>query len=73
MLLGLASIFTLAVIALERINAIGWPFRHSVLKTQTYVITIATQWITAFVVTIYANILQFVNESSIELVIICHF
>ena len=51
MLPGLASIFTLAVIALERMYAIGWPFRHCVLKNQTYVIAIATQWIMAFVVT----------------------
>ena len=68
MLPGFASIFTLTVIAFERMYAIGWPFRHRVLKTQTYVIAISTPWVMAFVVTLCANLLQFVNKTSIELI-----
>ena len=68
MLPGFASIFTLVVISLERMYAIGWPFRHRVLKTQTYIVAIATPWVMAFVVTSCANLLQFVNKTSKELV-----
>ena len=64
MLPGFASIFTLTVIALERMYAIGWPFRHRVLPTQTYIIAIATPWIMAFVVTPSANLLDFVHYKS---------
>ena len=54
MFTAFASIFTLAVIALERMYAIGWPFRHRVLKTQAYAVAIAIPWIMAFIVTIIA-------------------
>ncbi|XP_015757561.1 PREDICTED: adenosine receptor A1-like [Acropora digitifera] len=68
MLPGFASIFTLTVIALERMYAIGWPFRHRVLQIQTYIVAIATSWIMAFVVTLSANLLDFViNKSSVAL------
>ena len=68
MLPAFASIFTLTVIALERMGAIGWPFRHRVLKIQTYIAAIATPWIMAFLVTLCANLLQLVNKPSIELI-----
>ncbi|XP_068707368.1 histamine H2 receptor-like [Montipora foliosa] len=58
MFAAFASIFTLAVIALERMYAIGWPFRHRVLKTQAYAVAIAIPWIMAFIVTIIALSLQ---------------
>ncbi|XP_068683262.1 adenosine receptor A1-like isoform X2 [Montipora foliosa] len=58
MFAGFTSIFTLAVIALERMYAIGWPFRHRVLQTQAYAIAIATPWIMAFTVTTTAHILH---------------
>ncbi|XP_068674966.1 adenosine receptor A1-like [Montipora foliosa] len=58
MFAGFTSIFTLAVIALERMYAIGWPFCHRVLKTQAYGIAIATPWMMAFIVTIIAYFLR---------------
>ena len=58
MFAGFTSIFTLAVIALERMYAIGWPFCHRVLKTQAYAIAIATPWMMAFIVTIIAHFLR---------------
>ena len=60
MLPGFASIFTLTVIALERMYAIGWPYGYRVLKMQTYVVAVAALWIMAFVVTSSANLLDFV-------------
>ena len=68
MLPGFASIFTLAAISLERMYAIGWPFRHRILKTQTYIFAIATPWVMAFVVILCANLLQFVHKPSTELI-----
>ena len=68
MLPGFTSIFTLTVIALERMHAIGWPFRHRILTTQTYIAAIATPWIMAFLVTLCVNLLQFVNKPSTELI-----
>ena len=73
MLPGFASIFTLTVIALERMYAVGWPFRHRVLKTQSYVIAIVAPWIMAFVVTFCANLLQLVNKHFIALILIMTF
>ena len=63
MFAGFTSIFTLAVIALERMYAIGWPFCHRVLKTQAYAIAIATPWMMAFIVTIIAHFLRHHHES----------
>ena len=63
MFAGFTSIFTLAVIALERMYAIGWPFCHRVLKTQVYAIAIATPWMMAFIVTIIAHFLPHHHES----------
>ena len=62
MLFGFASIFTLTVIALERMYAIGWPFHHRVLKMQTYVVAVTAPWIMAFVATSSANLLDFVFD-----------
>ena len=58
MLPGLASIFTLAAIALERMYAIGWPFRHRALKTQAYVVGIATPWLLALIVAVSGSVLE---------------
>lgn len=49
-LAGLASILTLAVIALERFYAIYFPFRHRTLRLQTYLVGILVPWITALFV-----------------------
>ena len=58
MLPGFASIFTLATIALERMYAIGWPFRHRVLKTEAYVVAIATPWLLAMIVAVTGSVLK---------------
>jgi len=48
---GLTSIFTLAVIALERMYAVGWPLRHRTLSLRAYTFAIVTPWILAATVT----------------------
>ena len=60
MFTGFTSIFTLAVISLERMYAIGWPFRHRALNTRAYVIAIAAPWIIAFTMATAEIILQYV-------------
>ena len=47
---GLASIFTLAAVSLERLFAIGWPLRHRVASPQTYVALVSIPWILALIV-----------------------
>ena len=42
---AIASISTLAAISLERMHAIGWPFRHRTLNFRVYVFAIAIPWI----------------------------
>ena len=42
---GIASIFTLAAISLERMYAIGWPFRHRTLNFRVYIFAISIPWI----------------------------
>ena len=48
---GIASISTLAAISLERMNAIGWPFRHRTLNFRVYMFAIAIPWILAAIFT----------------------
>ena len=47
---GLTSMFTLAVISLERMYAIGWPLRHRTLSLRAYKFAIVTPWIIAAIV-----------------------
>ena len=47
----LASIFTLAVISLERMYAVCWPFRYRTLRRRAYIIAVGLPWIPAFLVT----------------------
>ena len=42
---AIASISTLAAISLERMYAIGWPFRHRTLTFRVYIFAIAIPWI----------------------------
>ena len=42
---GISSMFTLTAISLERMYAIGWPFRHRTLTCRVYIFTIAIPWI----------------------------
>ena len=60
MFTGFTSIFTLAVISLERMYAIGWPFRHRALNTRAYVVAIAAPWIIAFTMATAEIVLQYV-------------
>ena len=48
---GTASIFALAAISLERMYAIGWPFRHRTLNFRVYILTITIPWILAAILT----------------------
>ena len=41
---GLASIFTLTVISLERMYAVCWPFRHQTLSQSSYIIALCMPW-----------------------------
>lgn len=47
---GMASIFTLASISLERLFAMGWPLRHRITSPLTYAVFIAIPWILALIV-----------------------
>ena len=51
MFTGLTSISTLAVISLERLNAITRPLRHRQLTSRNYIVAIATPWIFSLIVT----------------------
>ena len=51
MLTGLSSVFTLAVISLERLHAIVRPLRHRQLNIRYYIVAIATPWILSLMVT----------------------
>ena len=44
---GITSIYTLAVISLERMCAVGWPFRHRTVNYRVYVCAIGIPWIIA--------------------------
>ena len=46
-LTGLTSIYTLAVISLERMYAIGWPLRHRVANFRVYIFAIVIPWLLA--------------------------
>ena len=56
---GIASIFTLAAISLERMYAIGWPFRHRTLKFCVYIFAIAVPWTLAAIFTFISLLLYF--------------
>ena len=51
MFTGFSSIFTLAVISLERLNAVARPLRHRQLSLCSYLVAIVTPWILSFLVT----------------------
>ena len=59
---GIASIFTLAAISLERMYAIAWPFRHRTLTFRVYIFAIAIPWIVAV---IFTSIVLLLNLSII--------
>lgn len=47
---GMASIFTLAAISLERLFAMGWPFHHRITSPQMYAVFITIPWLLALLV-----------------------
>lgn len=47
---GMASIFTLASISLERLFAMGWPLRHRITSPIAYAVFITVPWVFALVV-----------------------
>ena len=48
---GITSIYTLAVISLERMYAVGWPLRHRTVNYRVYVCAISIPWIIAAIFT----------------------
>lgn len=64
---GLASIFTVTLISLERMHAISWPLRHRSLSNRIYVAGIALPWILAAMVTSTRLLLHF------SIITRCHF
>ena len=64
---GMTSVYTLAVISLERMFAVGWPFRHRTLNFRVYIYGIVTPWIVAAVctTTVFLNVFQFITLESI--------
>ncbi|XP_020631470.1 adenosine receptor A2a-like [Orbicella faveolata] len=47
---GMASIFTLASVSLERLFAMGWPLRHRVIPPITYAVFVTVPWVLALIV-----------------------
>ena len=56
---GIPSTFTLAAISLERMYAIGWPFRHRTLNCRVYIFAIAIPWIMTAIFTSTGLLLYF--------------
>ena len=48
---GITSTYTLTVISLERIYAVGWPVRHRTVNYRVYVCAISIPWIIAAIFT----------------------
>ncbi|XP_022804003.1 adenosine receptor A3-like [Stylophora pistillata] len=48
---GTTSIYTLAVISLERMFAVGWPLRHRTISFRVYIFAISMPWIIAVMFT----------------------
>ena len=47
MFCGVASLFSLLIISLERLYAVRWPFRHRTLSTRSYIYSLTFVWIIA--------------------------
>ena len=56
---GFASIFTLAVISIERVNAIVRPLRHRQLGPRSYLVAIVTPWVLSLSVASTRALLEF--------------
>ena len=51
-----SSIYTLAVISLERMFAIGWPLRHRTANFRIYICAISIPWIIAAIFTVLTDV-----------------
>ncbi|CAH3118264.1 unnamed protein product [Pocillopora meandrina] len=69
---GITSIYTLAVISLERMYAVGWPLRHRTLNYRVYVCAISIPWIIAAIFTT-ALVLQALDIIGREVYLYCLF
>jgi len=58
------SVINVAIIALERVHATFFPFRHRVLKKCVYQVTIAVVWVTSVLITV-ANIFLAHSEETV--------
>ena len=65
MFTGTSSIYTLAVISLERMFAIGWPLSHRTLNFRVYICAIAIPWIIAVIFTILMYASSILDSDSV--------
>ena len=65
MFTGFTSIFTLATISLERMYAVGWPFRHRIQGSRFYIFVISVPWILSLVAASTEIVLQYVLVRSL--------
>ncbi|CAH3118286.1 unnamed protein product, partial [Pocillopora meandrina] len=55
-----SSIYTLAVISLERMFAIGWPLRHRSANFRIYICAISIPWIIAAIFTVLTDVYVYI-------------
>ena len=63
-LFNFGSLTNITIIALERVHATFYPFKHRVLKKWVYGLTIAVVWVTSGLVTIVSELLRQIEETS---------
>ena len=64
---AVTSVFTLAIMSLERMYAVCWPFRHRTLSRRTYIFAACLPWIQAGVGTLMGLL---ANDRDINLVLV---
>lgn len=57
-LLGMASVFGLAVLALDRLFAISWPFKHRTVSNTPYICSIIGIWLIAGIVAGISSVIK---------------
>ena len=57
-----SSIYTLAVISLERMFAIGWPLRHRTANFRVYICAISIPWIIAAIFTVLTDVYVYIKK-----------
>lgn len=66
-LTGTRSIYTLAVISLERMFTVGWPLRYRTINFRVYICAIIMPWITVAMFTTLMVFRQFIMIERMEL------